>query len=730
MGGVSFAVPGGVAVAVLLALAFVAVAVWGFVETRGLSTTRKWTLRSLRVVSATLALLCATQPRFVRELVQEIDGRLVVLVDGSRSMTIERDGTSRWDEALEALRGWGGDADAAELLRFGSALGAVGWGEVDELRPLDDESRLRAALEELAREDDLGAVVVLSDGASARDEGTPQLDGLKVHAVALGGDREMRDDAIAELQADPLAFLRGDARVRVVVRSLGEGGTIPVSLERDGAVVKETMVEVEEGGEAEVVFSFTPRRLGRAVYQVRIPVADGDAVPENNERSFLVRVTRDRLRVLLVAGHPTWDVRFLRAFLEADPSIDLISFFILRTTSDLTMAAPDELALIPFPTDELFREHLGSFDLLLFQDFDFGPYQMAPYLPRIRDYVRRGGAFAMIGGERSFGAGGYADTAIADILPVELPPPGTGRNGQVALGRFHPRVVPELANHPLVALSPDASASAALWARLAPLEGANRVKRAREGARVLLSHPNVNGADGPLPILTVGASGEGRVLAFGSDSSWRWGMTSAGADGDASGHERFWDRALRWLSRDPALDPARITTDRERYGPGGRVEVGGWLRDDTYRPMEGDLRVEVVDAAGEVIDSAAVRPSPTGEVEAVLRAPLDPGAHGVVARREGEDEPVAEEPFVVEAGGDELAEPRPDPDRLQRLAEESGGRFFEGAGDLPALDSLDATRRRATGSVEVRPFSGWEALALVLLVIAAELFARRRWGLR
>ncbi len=388
MGGLSFAVPGGLVTVVALALAFVLVIAWGFRETRSLPTPRRRALRALRVVTALLAFACAVQPRMVREQIQEIEGRLVVLLDGSRSMTISRDGESRWAEALGALERWRADADAAELARFGSALTPIGWDELAEQQPRDDESRLRAALEELAEQDDLGAVLVVGDGAGPTDEGEPELDGLKVHALPVGGDRDMRDDAIAELQADPVAFLRGEARVRVVVRALGEGGAIPVSLVREGAVVKEAMVQVPEDGEAEVVLSFTPRRLGRAIYHVRIPEADDDAVPENNQRSFLVRVTRDRLRVLLVAGHPTWDVRFLRSFLEADPSIDLISFFILRTTSDLTMAAPDELALIPFPTDELFREHLGSFDVLLFQDFDYGPYQMASYLPRIRDYVR------------------------------------------------------------------------------------------------------------------------------------------------------------------------------------------------------------------------------------------------------------------------------------------------------------------------------------------------------
>ena len=46
------------------------------------------------------------------------------------------------------------------------------------------------------------------------------------------------------------------------------------------------------------------------------------------------------------------------------------------------------------------------------------------------------------------------------------------------------------------------------------------------------------------------------------------------------------DRMIRWLTRDPLLEPARISTDRERYGIGGEIAVSGRLRDEAYRPMK------------------------------------------------------------------------------------------------------------------------------------------------
>lgn len=718
-----FAVPGGGWTAALLFVALF------LIVARELRSRPGTSLALLRVVTALAVWLVTVQPRWTRERVESSRGRVAVLIDGSRSMAVQQ----RAQVAREWLSRWATAAEGASLHRFGAELGAASFFDVPgATEPSEEESALEAALESLIASDaadEVGAVVVISDGASRHTGPAPDLDGRKVHAIAVG-DRALRDDALASLEADPVGFLRAPGEVRLTVRRLGAGGAVPVLLREGDEVVAETLVDVPEGEAREVVIPFTPRRLGRAVYTVSIPHADDDEVPQNDERSFLVRVERDRLRVLLVAGEPTWDVRFLRAFLERDPSIDLISFFILRTGSDLTMASPDELALIPFPTDELFREHLGSFDVLLFQNFDFGPYQMAGYLPRIRDYVLRGGSFAMIGGEKSFASGGYAGTPIADVLPVRLPPAGTPPSRLVVEGRFAPRVDPELVRHPLLALAPDPSASLAAWSRLAPLEGINRLVGARDGATVLLTHPQER-----LPVLVTGTAEAGRVLALATDTAWRWGPTTGGLRGDASTFERFWDRALRWLARDPSLEPARVTTDRERYGPQARIRVSAVLRDARHRPHAATGARVVLRAASHgdaLVAEAQATTDAEGRVEVALRGPLEPGAYRVLVYLGAEPEPLASELLVVEAGGEELADPRADPERLTQLAVATGGSFTSAAdaGDAPALSSFDATRTRRLGAREVAPFASLWAFLAVVSLLAFEWWIRRRAGAR
>lgn len=733
----SFDVPGGAVTAAFLALLFAGVVVLGLRELVPLVPPRRAGLASLRVATAVVALLLAVQPTCTRERSESESGRLAVVVDVSRSTTVadEAGGATRRERERAIATAFAEErlGVAPDVLVFGdratpSTLDEVAAGSVH----LEDDTRLADALRAAAT-DDVGAILLVSDGA---DHGGGAAEaaidtGARIHTLALGSAEPPRDDAIARLAADSVGFLRRTAHVRVTVRSLGGGGERTVRLSRGERVLREEVVALEEGEERDVDLTFVPGELGRALYHVSLPVEDGDVVPANNDRAFLVRTVRDDLRVLLVAGQPSWDQRFLRAFLERDPTTDLISFFILRQTADMTMADPDELALIPFPVDELFSEHLGSFDVVLFQNFDYGPYDMAIYLPRIRDYVMRGGSFAMIGGPLSFTAAGYAETPIADVLPVEVLPHATPESEAITTDRFQPVVADGAEHHPLVALVPDPLANGEAWAALSPMIGVNVVRTTAHDGQVLLRHPTAHAPSGePLPVLVSGNAGRGRVIALMTDTSWRWGLTTGGETGDASAYERFWDHAIRWLARDPALEPARVTTDHESYGPEARIGVSASLATPRYVPIAGEpITISIRTEAAETVRTTEARTDARGELHAELSAPAEPGGYVVVAARRGDTSDLAEEPFVVEAGGVELADPRADHALLAEIARATGGTASTSA-HPPSLAGLDTRRVRSLGTETSRPFEGAWPFLLAVTLFGVEWALRRRWGLR
>lgn len=736
MGTFGFAIPYGTPAAFALALAMMAAFAWSYRSLRG--HPRRSLLLGLRAATLVLGFLVAAQPAWSRERTQRTPGRLALLVDTSRSMGVGHGNDRRAARAEQLLARWQSEPIARRVAVYGVASHATptDFGELRTIRADGEESRIVDSLRELVREDErdeIGAVVVVSDGAdtAVRDLSDVDLGGVRVHTVAVADDRRDRDDAIIAVRPDARAFLRTPYKIRATVRATTLAGeSVPVTLQRAGRTLETRSVLLNGDGLGEVEFEVMPERIGRVFHRLFIPTDESDVVPENNGRSLLVRVGRERLRVLLVAGHPTWDVRYLRAFLERDPTNDLISFFILRTETDMMMADPSEMSLIPFPTDELFRQHLASFDLVVFQDFDYGPYRMAPYLPIIERYVSDGGAFAMIGGDKSFSSGGYVGTAIERMLPVTLP--GGAGASVISPDRFRPALVDSTELHPIVALAAARDDNRALFARLSDSIGANIATGLRTDAVSLLVHPTLKSSDGAaMPILAVREHGRGRVLSLAVDTSYRWGIATAASTGDGSVFERFWDRAVRWLARDPALEPAQVITDRERYGLGGTVRVELLARTPSFEPLAGEtMRLAVLDETGAETKHVDVVVDPEGHARAELHGPERVGVYRIVAIRTSDERAIAEEAFVVEASGDELADPRPRPDLLARLSELTSGRHTSSADDAPRLSSYDLTRERSLGLVTETPFRNPWLVALVVAMLGVEWIVRRRLGLR
>jgi uncharacterized membrane protein len=728
---VGWGVPGGATTALVVGLVLLVLCVLGsFVRVRGL---RAAVLILGRWLSGLAIFALTTQPTFWAEKVKTEPGALAVVVDVSRSMGVRTQESSRLDRALGLIERWQKSERGAqaEWFALGEDLTPVERARLSQvLAARAPASLLIKRLSELANRDDLGAVVVLSDGADTQATSVPKNIGSRVHTVFTGDARPLRDDAIVRIQPDSVAFLHGQARVHVTLASTGLGArTLEVDLKREGSVIASQAVQVKEGGEASVELQFEPLNLGREIYTLELNVDDRDDVPENNVRPFVARVTRDRMRVLHVSGRPSWDQRFLRGFLKRDPSIDLVSFFILRSVHDLTMSSPSELALIPFPTDELFRQHLTSFDVVVLQDFDYAPYQMGPYLPLIRDYVAQGGGLAMIGGSLSFDGGGYSDTPLAEALPVRMRPSDPS-GAAVVDGPFAPEPVAGLLHHPLLELYPEPAQTVAAFRNLDPLVGANALLGTRPGGVVLLEHPSARTPEGAhLPVLTVGRFGRGRTLAFATDTSWHWSMPTAGRGKDPSAYDRFWDRGVRWLTRDPLLEPASLSLARDSYLPGTRVEVSGLAREDTYRPIKHqELSVAIQDAGGNVQHQVQVQTDDQGRVQAVLQAPEEPGAYQALLWHNGRE--IARMPLLVELSGVELADPRPRPALLKELASKTGGRAIDDPSKAPPLEELDASRSTSMGTERHAPFGQAHWSVLLFALIALEWALRRRWGER
>src|SRR5678816_669032 len=81
----------------------------------------------------------------------------------------------------------------------------------------------------------------------------------------------------------------------------------------------------------------------------------------------------------------------------------------------------------------------------------------------------------------------------------------------------------------------------------------------------------------------------------------RWGFA-----GDSQLYQRFWENAIRWLIRDPALSFLRIETPESEYSRGQKVPATIGAVGPDYQPLKGaEINVAVTSLA-----SANGKPEP------------------------------------------------------------------------------------------------------------------------
>ena len=690
-------------------------------------------------------------PALVDKRVTKLRRPLTVLIDSSESMAFPasskatqdgKPGKSRLDLVREKLlngqepliQKLNRDYDL-RLYRFGTSVEPISPGSLSQLKAQDEGTRLLELLPRAAT--DAGAqsgILLFTDGITNGDQktldGTPALS-VPIFTVGVGDTEGFTDLRIAEVRAPEFAFRGREFKIDLTVQAYGlKGKSVPLYFNRGKNLITSRPVAIDSDSfEQKITFSFNPKELGTHSFSLSIPAQPGEQITENNHKEFKVDVHRDKIRVLTLSGSPAWNYRFLRMAMKQDPLIELVSFVFLRTPTDTVDVPDNQLSLIPFPIDDIFLEELKNFDVVFFDDFSHRAYFNPVYLERVKDFVRDGGGLAMLGGFRSFDSGGYAESALKDVLPVELDNKGRYQTQ----GTVRPVLTASGKVHPITRLLPDPKANEEAWAKMPPLADLNQVRGAR--GETLLSASGDGAATGS-PLLTIGRFGKGRSLAFMTDDVWRWNFIAVGNRETPQNHLKLIRQAVRWLAQEPAFEQVQIRpipTSR----PGEKVAIKlRVLKDDFTPTAQASVQLRVFGPEGEPSLVSATADSEEGEYTGEY-TPTKEGSYRVEAEANLAGKTLGRDKtsFSVAFPYGESDDGRPRTDLLKQIAEASHGEFFSiNDWNDKALDKIAAKLESHAPSqiVEQRQTRLWSTLwpfSIILALLSVEWWLRRKWGL-
>lgn len=658
--------------AILLpAILMLALILWGFWRRA------KGTL--FRLALAALLVLALLNPVLRQEKREPLDDVVVLATDRSASQRLPGR-PEQTDAALNALR--------ERLAQIpGLAVETVEIdGDTGGTRLIGPLTEAMAGLERSR----LAGVILLTDGQihDAPARGAGPLD-RPLHVLLTGRPGEV-DRRIAVQSAPGFAMVGEPQKLVLSIDDLGAepGQPAELTVRRDGRVMAQ--MPVRAGDHPEI--PFTLDRAGRTVLEAEVSVRTGELTTLNNRVAIPVAGVRDRLRVLLVSGQPYPGLRVWRNLLKADPAVDLVHFTILRPPEKQDGTPIRELALIAFPSRELFEVKLDDFDLVIFDRYNRRGLLPLPYLENVARYVERGGAVLEAAGPEFATPTSLYRTPLARILPGSP-------TGEVVERPFKPMLTELGRRHPVTRglVDDPANPSWGEWFRLVDVDPGD--------AQVPLTGAN----DRPLMLLK--RVGEGRVAQLLSDQAWLWARGIEGGGPQA----QLLRRLVHWLMKEPELEEEALSAEPAGNGIAiVRRTLDDQPLDVTVTSPDGQTRTVTLENAGDGMARAVITAAEDGlwqvqdgtHTAYVMPRPIAPAE---LADLRASDTVLA--PMVEASGGSQswLTAGLPD---IRRVAAD---RRAEGRGWIGLVQNDAYT---VTGASRIPLLPAWLALSLLLAATA------------
>jgi uncharacterized membrane protein len=682
-----------------------------------------------KLAAVMLLVLALFDPVSAIQKSESARGKLLVVVDASSSMEVVDDyQRSRAARARQLVEQWKGALPSGlmlDQLEFDTSVHKPGAPVGDAVRGTD----LGGCLLTLAERGDISSylgVVLLTDGGDEVVQ-SAALPKAPLYMVGVGAEPSTWNDlALSDVQCPPTAEKDVDFEITADIQAQaghGQGfaqkvAQVRVLLERAaGSNAWEKVAEQNidlSNLRARARIPARSSQTGIQHYRVTVVPVSGELSLLNNSRVLTVNVQKKALHVLFFTRELGQEFKVLRNELARDPGISFTALF--RTTGNRFTLQGDRI-----PGDDSLaggfpsmRKDLEPYDAIIIGSFpaeDCTPQQMQALI----QYVEEGGTLIFLGGDRSFGRGGYAQTSLAPLFPWRL----SEREPEPEHGTFIVRVPPMGLGHPILATIEET-----LTRTSATLESVNALVDPKPGAIALLT-ARVGTRD--LTIVAVQPFGKGKVMGIASNTLWKW---AAQPEPLRSAYGLFWRQAVRQLTgKTEGGQNLAVRWDKDSYQPGeeavAEIRVTG--------NVPGALRL----AAGATINGQTapipVEPVPgqsqTFQIKLRFRQRGD-CAFRLVAYRGERVLETYEKSFSVAPLAAEGSHLELDEGFLRKLAEQGGGAYYHESEAGQLLERLSGKHTRKvtvqkSSLVEVGP---WFAGAF-LFVLVCEWTLRRRMNL-
>jgi uncharacterized membrane protein len=729
-------------------------------------------LAGLRWIVITGLVLCLLDPEWIDAIKHQQKSRLAVLLDTSRSMGTKDVPQGRLLAAERWLKEQFASAAPPDVgidyYSFNQTLSPL--ASMDSANANGEATGVADALQALMavpRDEPLAGVLVCSDGIEnlQRDPETAarlyHRKGVPIHTLTVGTTNDVQDIILENVQVKRAVPNQAPTKIGLSIRASGYRGlSVPVQILRANRIVASQQVKLKDGPQR-VELDFTPRDRGFQIYEVRIPVQEGEWLATNNRRVFGLEVVDPTIRVVYMEGTPQQpsspipEWKYLKDALESDPNIRVKTLYRqfgsngqFLNTVDADPDTGEKIYPVEHPTKGFPKTmaELLNYDVIIHSDIRTDSFTAEQLENMARLVEEFGGGFVMIGGNSAFGKGGYHRTILDRVIPVAMEQDNDSQARSITL-----RVPAQALSHPVMAIGGSREESEQIWTeKFPPLYGCNLVDRAKPGATVLGVDAAARNRYGPRLLLAVQNIGKGRSMAFTSDTTRSWGrdfetiwgepinpsLPLSERNCDSRYYRQFWVNAVRWLAAGrigKTNNPVSLELAQSYCLPGEKVAASVKVRGNDLAPVDTADVVLCLSTTGQTniyVEAGFDRVSQSYEADLL---PAREGTFTVNAaatvkgHKLGEDRQL----LVCESSDREMADLRANPVLMDDLSRISGGQSFSLSDNSSGgVSSIFGTPPPAEIEYRHTPlWDRWWWLSLLLVLLTVEWSVRRLSGM-
>ena len=584
-------------------------------------------------------------------------------------------------------------------------LPEVDWSST--LLPRGSKTRMGDAVQYLVNKErggPIAGIILYTDGRSNSGEDVEiavraaRTYNIPLFPVGIGSNEQAKNIRVVDIEAPERVYPGDNFKITGYIQAYGaENRSVtvdlvsrPVNTASDDSsqdkIEDQIQLDLADDGETRPVeFELEPddSLQGKRDYVIRVQAPPDDKNERDNQRSATVEIVDRRTKVLLLAGGPTREYRFLRNMLFRDDEVEVHVH--LQTAEDTISQEADEV-VYDFPQLD---EELYDYDAIVAFDPDWEALDDSQ-IELVERWVSEeaGGLFVVAGPvftpewSRMRRGRRRGIDLIKNLYPVVFYNQG---GVTLSLGRFGGDTAwpIQFSDDGLSAeflwLDNSQLGSEQAWASFEGVYGFYKAKDPKPGAKVYSRFSDPDTAiDDELPIYMSGHFyGAGRVFFQASGEMWR--LRSI----EEAYFEKYYTKLIRWVSQGRLLrDSTRgvLLVDKDRTFLGEHITIQAVLTDAQHDPL-----------SAESVDAVLVQPDGTRE-PIQLKLLIDGSREGMytgqfIATQEGDYRVEVPLPgsadlltrdVRVRVPQLEIENPRRNDALLSYVAEQTSGNYFVG----------------------------------------------------